>query len=237
MDTTGIYIIYFDSPENCYIGQSLRVQTRLRKHKEILNSNQHYNNKLQLAFNTSKDRTFELLEECAPSELNDLEIQYVKDFNCLEQGYNLVAGGTIPIGHSSSNSKYKEAELIYLYNLIADDTLTNVDVSRMSGLPLTLVYSVAYGKRHLWLAEQYPELAKKIKEIISNKTRSTLCNDYNARNGVIYSVIDAEGIEHKFSNISHFAKANGLNRSHLNQVILGKEQQHKGWRKGVQYVI
>lgn len=36
---------------------------------------------------------------------------------------------------------------------------------------------------------------------------------------------------------SSVAEEHGLNKSHLNQVILGKEAHHKNWRKGVQNVI
>lgn len=238
MDKIGIYIIYFDDPEHCYIGQSQRVETRIRKHKEMLVSNTHYNYKLQEAYNLStKTIVAELLEECKPSELNSLEIYYINEFNSIDTGYNILSGGDVPIGYQSSRSKYTREILIQVYTLLADETLTNLDIIKICEVPMTLLESLAYNKRHKWLAEEFPILREKIDCIIRSNTRSKLCNDYNLRNGVSYIVLDPYNETHTFSNINRFAKEHGLNPSHLNQVVLGKEKQHKGWRKGAQHVV
>ena len=238
MSSIGIYIIYFSDPQKCYIGQSVNVETRLRKHREMLLAANHYNYKLQQEYNILGILpSMDLLEECKPSELNSLEVAYIKEFDSVNSGFNILSGGSVPIGYESSRSKYTREELLSAFLLLANDTLTNKDIVNITELPSHVIECIAYNRRHKWLSEEFPEVREKINIIINNNTRSALCNDYNARNGIVYSVISPTGEEHTFSNIARFADSKGLNRSHLNQVILGKEKQHKGWRKGVQNVL
>lgn len=237
MNTTGIYALYFE-PDKVYIGQSLYIETRYRKHKEMLKSGRHYNYKLSEAYvvyNTEPE--LQILEMCKSSDLDRLEIHYIKEFDSVNNGYNILWGGNSSSGVSASRSKYSKEEVLSVFTLLTDDRLTNKDISELTELPLTLVESIAYNKRHKWLAEEFPDIRSKIDYIINNNLRSKECNNYNARNGVIYTVIDPNGVEHKFSNIARFAEEHGLNRSHLNQLILGKELQHKKWRKGVSDVL
>jgi group I intron endonuclease len=229
----SIYIIYYDDPVKCYIGQSIHTITRFKKHAQMLLSGKHHSYKLQEEYNNRQNLpTMEVLEECNSAELNDLEIFYIVEFDSIYSGFNILSGGKVPIGHSSSRSKYSQEELIDIFMLLSDDSLTNKDISEITGQSIRLVETLAYGKRHIWLNESYPEIREKIDKIISSKLRSSLCNDYNARTGVVYTVISPTGVEYSFSNISRFSVEHNLNRSHLNQVILGKEMQHKGWRKG-----
>lgn len=236
-ETVSIYIIYYDDPIKCYIGQSIHTLTRFKKHAQMLVAGKHHSYKLQDAYNVRQQLpTMEILEECDPSELNRLESFYITEFNSISNGYNILSGGRVPLGHSSSRSLYSAEELIDVFMLLANDSLTNKDISEITNHPISLVETLAYGKRHAWLSEAFPEIRKQIDNIISSRLRSSLCNDYNARNGVLYTVVSPDTTVYKFSNIARFAKEHGLNRSHLNQVILGKEMQHKGWRKGVSNV-
>lgn len=238
IDKTGIYIIYWNDPKNCYIGQSHYIETRLRKHKEMLLSNYHYNYKLSNAYlKYGNLPIMEILEECSISDLDKLEIFYIREFDSINSGYNITQGGASPGGTEATRSKYTREELVEIFLLLTDKSLTNKDIVEITKKPYSLISAIAYNARHKWLSEEFPEKRKEIDTIIDLNLRSSLCNDYNARNGVVYNVIDPMGKYHSFSNIRQFALQNNLNPSHLNQVILGHEQQHKGWRKGVLNVI
>lgn len=234
MDKTGIYILYFDDPEKCYIGQSIRINERYRKHKEQLARGTHPNSKLQNAYiKLDKYPCLEILEECNSNDLDKLEIFYISEFDSINSGYNITNGGSVGRGVSSSKSIYTREEILKVFFSLADPTLTQIDIATKYGLPLTLVQTIASDKRHNWTSEEFPEVRQQIKEVISSGIRHTLCNDSNARKGIIYNVIDPNGVSYTFSNIKRFAEEHNLNRSHLNQLVLGKEMQHKGWRKGV----
>lgn len=232
MDKIGIYIIYFNDPDKCYIGQSTHMLTRMRKHKEMLRSNTHYNYKLQAEFNRLKvDPNSEILQECTISELDSLEIIYINEFNSIINGYNIIPGGSTGCrGVNSARSIYTREELLSIFLLLTNENLTNKDIHEITELPMSIIETIAYDRRHAWLSEEFPEERKKINNIISNRLRSSLCNDYNARNGIIYTIVSPDGIDHKFSNIAKFARDHGLNQSHLNQLVLGKETQHKKWK-------
>lgn len=238
MDKTGIYLLHFGNYNKVYIGQSVRINRRYLAHLALLRKNTHFNYKLQEDYNLYKlDPSIDILEECSSTELDNLEIQYIEEFNSIDTGYNITNGGSIGRGYTASKSKYTKEELEEIFFLLTNPSLTNRDIAEITQQSVRLVETISYNKRHIWLAETYPEDRAKIDKIIADKSRSAECNDYNARKGIVFTVISPEGITHKFSNIARFADANGLNRSHLNQVILGKEKQHKGWRKEVPHVI
>jgi group I intron endonuclease len=94
---SGIYIIKNITNNKVYIGQSNNINLRLNAHKRMLKNNIHYNIKLQNSYNkyTLNYFTFEILEFCNINELNIKEINYIKEYNSVYNGYNMEFGGTI----------------------------------------------------------------------------------------------------------------------------------------------
>ena len=94
--TTGIYKITNILSKECYIGQSVDVRKRWIDHCKagIGAVEVSASNKLYAAFRETglENFTFELLEECERSELNDKERYYINLYSSDTLGYNSNAG-------------------------------------------------------------------------------------------------------------------------------------------------
>lgn len=91
----GIYRIINIKNNKCYVGQSKDIDARIKKHKNFLLKNKHWNNHLQNAWNKYGEENFkfEIIEECKEEELNDREIYWIKYYDSLRNGYNKTSGG------------------------------------------------------------------------------------------------------------------------------------------------
>ena len=78
-----------------YVGQSIDVNCRLRKHFTKLRNGKHENRHLQRSFNKYGEETFKsyILEECSQEELNDREKYWIEKIKAYEKGFNLTIGG------------------------------------------------------------------------------------------------------------------------------------------------
>lgn len=92
----GIYIIKNTANGKVYIGQSVDVEYRICNHFSCLKHNRHDNEHMQRSYNVDPDAfSWDLLCECKESELDEKEIQYIKDYNSTDPqyGYNRSYGG------------------------------------------------------------------------------------------------------------------------------------------------
>lgn len=88
---TGIYKITEISTGKCYIGQSKNIKERFREHMKCgLGIDTPSGNKLyQAMLNSSiEDFTFELIEECEPSTLNEKEKYFISLYQSYDYGFN-----------------------------------------------------------------------------------------------------------------------------------------------------
>ena len=92
---TGIYKITCVDTGECYIGQSVSIARRWATHKRELRLGIHYNKHLQRTYNKyGKDSfTYEILEQCPASKLNEREQFYIKLFDSHNNGFNQDWGG------------------------------------------------------------------------------------------------------------------------------------------------
>lgn len=91
----GIYKITNTETQECYIGQAIDCRKRWLDHcKYGLGIDTPAKNKLYKAMQQyGLDKfTFELLEECDQTELNDREKYYIDMFNSVDFGYNATVG-------------------------------------------------------------------------------------------------------------------------------------------------
>ncbi len=108
---SGIYIIKNNINDLIYIGSSVRLKDRIRKHKEALNRGNHSNKKLQNFYNKYGEESlyFELLEVVYDKKLLLEREQYW--FNLLspfyEKGFNIcvAAGSNLGLKMSEENKK------------------------------------------------------------------------------------------------------------------------------------
>jgi len=97
MSKIGIYKIECVINQKKYIGQSLNIEIRGKRHLRELSNNCHWNTHLQHSFNKYgiDNFLFEIIEECTKDELNEKEMFYIKHFKSYnrEFGFNLEQGG------------------------------------------------------------------------------------------------------------------------------------------------
>lgn len=94
---SGIYCIENTITNKKYIGQSINIADRWRRHISELNMGLHHNDYLQKSWiKYGQDGfLFYILEECGETQLNDKERYYIEKYDTLnrEKGYNLKSGG------------------------------------------------------------------------------------------------------------------------------------------------
>ena len=93
----GIYKITNLKTKQCYIGQSVNVQDRMKQHIKCgLGIDSSISNKFYNAM--QKDGpwsfSFELLEECSKEKLNEKEKQWINIFQSDKFGYNSTKGNS-----------------------------------------------------------------------------------------------------------------------------------------------
>ena len=97
-DICGIYIIKNDINNKIYIGQSINIKKRIQEHfwKSTCEKDISYNSALHNAIRKYGKEHFswEILQECEPSLLDEYEKLYIKQYNCISpNGYNILSGG------------------------------------------------------------------------------------------------------------------------------------------------
>lgn len=94
---TGIYKIQNLINGKCYVGQSKDIKRRWKDHCCSANNpaDHCYNNPLYKAIRKYgiENFSFDVIEECLISELNDKERFYIQKYNSFFNGYNLTLGG------------------------------------------------------------------------------------------------------------------------------------------------
>lgn len=96
---SGIYCIEDLKNHRKYIGQSVNIFERHRKHICELNNGVHHNDYLQKAWNKygSENFDFRVLEYCDIDMLDERECYYIDLYNTLDRqvGYNIASGGQL----------------------------------------------------------------------------------------------------------------------------------------------
>lgn len=103
----GVYVIKNNLDGKVYIGSSVDVIKRFKRHKYDLNKKVHNNGYLQSAWNKygEDNFSFNLLEQVNDkSKLRERETYYIKLYNCTDKlsGYNLLNDSNIGLGVSAS---------------------------------------------------------------------------------------------------------------------------------------
>lgn len=95
---TGIYKITNVNTGRMYIGQAVDIGTRWKEHVKCglgIGSTSYISNKFYRALHSlgAENFTFEVLELCDRSQLNDKERYWIEFYNANEFGYNTKIGG------------------------------------------------------------------------------------------------------------------------------------------------
>lgn len=209
----GIYCIENKINNKKYIGQSVDIKNRWSKHKNELESNIHHNQYLQQSWNKYGKENFKfyIIIECSKSELNELEICYIKKFDSINKkyGYNLTKGGdkkvqfTYDVLEKISNSSSKFPVLQFTLDGILVNQYKNCNVAAKE---LNLEskrlyqccqnnerYKTAYG--YIWIYEHNYKIYEFSVENYKKKSTSKPVSQYDLQNNYIATYKSAREAE------------------------------------------
>lgn len=228
--TCCIYMLYWniDKP---YIGQTINFNNRMIKHKSEIKTGTHKNYKILNEFHTYNTLpNIEILEECSSSELNTLEEVYIKEFDSINAGLNIISGGySVGLGTNNPKSKYSREQLILAFNLLVDPRLGFNDIASITKINRSTINQIANGHQHIWLIEEFPEVYHTIALVRADRTKLVQTVEYK---GTKYPPVlspDGETVEINTS-LDVFCKQQGLQNTNMYKLFKKKILQHKGWK-------
>lgn len=235
--TIGIYAIYWEQDDSrVYIGQSINIKRRQKWHLDSLIDGTHYNYKLIDAYNLWGTPVFYTVQECEESELDDLEIIWIEEFNSIHKGYNITSGGVSGRGLNHSQSKYSKFTLLRVFSLLYSTILPYKRVAELARVNIYLVHNIAAGNSHLWLKSEYPE---KFQLMLTNRSirNKTNVRSLASRNITHKPLVSPTGETfNNITNIAAFCRSHPLLsvecdsiRSSIAKVLKGTKLSHKGW--------
>jgi len=229
--TIGIYRLIFTGLDQYYIGQSINIESRYKQHLLALQSNKHYNYKVQEAYEKYGIPSLEVLVECGISELDTTEDEAINIFDSVKNGLNINSSAlqtpTALYGESHPRSIVPDDLAIEVVKLLTVQTNTAKYISDTLGVPVDKIHDIASGKTHNWIHSIIPLEYTKMRSLLGRRKNPKTAE----KRGIEYPrLISPEGII--FSNITNlkqFCEEHGLDRSNLRKVFNGISKHSKGW--------
>jgi hypothetical protein len=225
--STGIYSLKFTN-NLVYIGQSIDIEARYKKHCRELKNGTHTNYKLQNAYINFGIPQLEILLECSKNELNANEIAAIEVYDTIDNGLNIAPGGGAAsglIGEKHPFSKYSNEQLISAVKYLADNLNQSLKLSAdILGIEYGTVRGLVRGDRHIWIKNIIPKEYNILMDFIGKRSINTASNK-----GKNYTIISPKGIQYSVNNINEFARQHNLSASNLQKVLVNKRKSHKGW--------
>lgn len=224
---SGIYSIYWEIPDLIYIGQSSNLPIRLKEHLRLFNNNKASSKRLLEAYRKYGRPVISVLEYCDIDKLDQIEQQYIIEFDSMVNGLNAVPGG-FGSGADTKHaaSKYSKEEILNACKLLTDYTISQKEISKITGISEPVLSTILNDTRHTWLRTEYPEIRK----ILDNSRKERY--EYNKHNSKYknYFIQSPKGDIYQIINVSTFAKEYKLLHTKLNEVLKGKRKHHCGWK-------
>ena len=149
----GIYKIENLLNGKIYIGQSMHIEMRWSEHCRASNQNKSLISKAISEYG-KENFSFQILEECLPEKLTELETEYIFKYNSFEPiGYNVA----IPYDNGQGAFlKYTYSQLLNIIEDIKNSTLTFKEIADKYNLDLSMIYYLNRGDYHNLPNETYP---------------------------------------------------------------------------------
>ena len=185
----------------------------------------NHNYKVQDTFYNYGCPKLYIIEICSIETLGSSEILWTLEFNSINSGLNIIeAGNSVGYGENSSGSKYKNDQIVEVFKLLVhqpDKTFSEIE--QITKVSVGTIKMVSCSKAHTWLEQKFQEEYTILKQLKGSRNSAK-------HKGIQYpSIVSPENIVFTVANLSKFARENGLQSSHLCQVLRGDRPSHKGW--------
>lgn len=224
----GIYKIQNKINGHIYIGQSKNIEARIRSHinSSFNNNDKDYNMIIHKAIRKygEKNFTYEIVEECLLSELNEKEIYWINYYNSFHNGYNATTGGD-----SSYLKKGKEVELYdFDGNYIKSYPSVSIAAKEL-GVGAATIYSILKGER----------LSTKNYQFKYKEDTTTTISKYSNRQGgkkKVYQYDDDNNLINIFESAAQASRELGIDSSTIIKVCKGKLKHCGGYKWSYNFI-
>lgn len=118
---------------------------------------------------------------------------------------------------SSKKASYSKDKIEEVFKLLLVGTMTQKEISEITGISIPIVGNISSGARHLWLKDKYPE---DYETLMSMKGNRLLKKEVTLIKGDIVENV---------TNITKFAKKYNINVSGISELISNKVKASNGW--------
>ena len=230
-----IYFIINDINGKRYVGQTTDFSRRKYTHFKHLRENRHANIKLQNAWNKYGEKNFHIekiiLDNTNKEELDELEKYYISKYNSIENGYNIVEGGSKGRGNNSRGKlNFEEYAIIFLGNIKYKGMTTRT--AKIFNIDSSSVSSIIKLKSYLWFQDELKNLSNEEKERFI-KIFENITNIENNPPWIIRKTLDEENTFKILCFVSSYGRGAekfcleyfGLSKGFIFHFMKGKTRQ------------
>jgi len=229
--TIGIYLLKFQNTNKVYVGQSVNIEYRYKKHIQALKRSTS-NYKLQEAYKAYGIPELVILcDNLTVEELNSNEELAFSIFDSINNGFNICNKADIhEIGENNPGAKYSNQQIEEVFHLLFDLSKRYKDIEKITKVSISTIRHIANKEAHVWLSVKFPDQYAELSnlKILRKKEVSKL----NVKNIDRPLIVSPDGIVYRVENIAEFAREHGLDSSSLAKVLnkRPKYKSHKGWK-------
>lgn len=234
--TCGIYRLKFENTDMCYIGQSVNIERRFNQHISNM-KNTAATHKLNNAYRNYGTPVLEVLVTCQISELDNIEDNYIEQYNSVDNGFNIYKSSneapTFDNTYGYGNTKYSKTQITEVFDYLVDTNITFIDIEKLTGVKSSTVSNISLLYSHTWLKEAYPERYSILASKKGNRDSYSVISDKLSAKakGITYPAIRSpEGEVFMIDNAYKFAKERNLSPNHFQEVLNKHRKSHKGWK-------
>ncbi len=206
-EISGVYLIWCSANNKPYVGQSINIRQRIKRHLGALLCGKHYNKKFQNCFNKHGIESFDVfvVYVCEEQYLTRVEQDWIDNIRldiAFAEYLNISPTAESPRGCTWSEESKKKASESHTGKKLSEHHVERV----RQGL---------LGKTH--------SSERVAKTVESNK-------EHYEKRAKEYSLISPDDVIYTGTNIGAFAREHGLSPGTLSRLISGKKLFYNGWR-------
>jgi len=216
--TIGIYKLSF-SDGSIYIGQSIDIEKRYKRHLYNMETKSSNNYKLLEAYSKYGKPKLNIEQKCNITELNSYEDSLILSYSITHNILNIKKSSKdmpIQIGDKNSNAKFTNSQITEVLFLLTDTIYYNTqEIIERTGVNYNTIIAIKNFSVHRWLEEKFPERYNILRDLKAFK----------------YKLISPDNQIFEFSNTAKFSKEHGLDKTAVSRVLKGERVSHFGWTK------